>query len=213
MEIIDLSHSIVEGMQIYPGDPSPSISRFLEHEKDYCHVDQLSLGTHTGTHIDAPYHFIKDGKKINDFPIDHFINSGVLVDVSHKAKNSPIEEKDIQPYQSSIQAGDFLIFRTGWDKFFNTKYYKEHPFISKAVAELIVQWDISLVGVDALNVDPTIEDTFLTHDVLLSHDILIVENLCNLKEINQVRGMYSFLPLKLMDTDGSPIRAVYYNNA
>ena len=63
MKIIDLSHTIHDDIQIYPGDPPPSIRRGLTHEKDYCHVDLLTLGSHTGTHIDAPYHFMKNGKK------------------------------------------------------------------------------------------------------------------------------------------------------
>ncbi len=58
MEIIDLTHTIHNEIQIYPGDPVPSISRGLTHEKDHCHVDILTLGSHTGTHIDAPYHFL-----------------------------------------------------------------------------------------------------------------------------------------------------------
>ena len=68
MQIIDLTHTIHDDMQIYPGDPLPSIRRGLTHEKDYCHVDLLTLGSHTGTHIDAPYHFLKDGQKIDEIP-------------------------------------------------------------------------------------------------------------------------------------------------
>ena len=72
MEVIDLAHRIHNKIQIYPGDPIPSIDRFLIHEKDYCHVDTLTLGSHTGTHIDAPFHFLQYGQKIDEIPVKGF---------------------------------------------------------------------------------------------------------------------------------------------
>jgi arylformamidase len=226
MQIIDLSHTIHDDIQIYPGDPAPSIRQGLTHEKDYCHVDVLTLGSHTGTHIDAPFHFLKKGKKIDEFPVQRFVGEGVLIDVSAKSDRELIEPGDIEPYEKEIAEGDFVIFRTGRDKYFGSPRYYLHPFLSAEAAGLLVRRGVALVAIDALNIDPTYyndmesepqakdlpdpeEYGYPVHDILLGNDILIVENLCNLDKIKPVRGVYSFLPLKLKDADGSPIRAVF----
>lgn len=226
MEIIDLSHTIHDKIQIFPGDPLPSIRRGLTHENDYCHVDVLTLGSHTGTHIDAPYHFIKEGKKINELPVERFVGAGVLVDVSAKPDRELIEPGDIEPYAKEIAQGDFVILKTGRDKYFGTSKYYLHPYLSAEGAQFLLEMGVSLVGIDALNVDPTYYGSldsdsaakdlpdeaqygYPVHDILLGNDILIVENLCNLDRIKPVKGMYSFLPLKLKGSDGSPLRAVF----
>ena len=226
MEVIDLTHTIHDEIQIYPGDPLPSIRRGLTHEKDYCHVDLLKLGSHTGTHIDAPYHFLKDGQRIDEIPVQRFVGDGVLIDVSAKSDRDLILPGDVEPYEDEIVQGDFVIFRTGRDKYFGTPKYYLHPYLSAAGARLLVEMGVSLVGVDALNVDPTYHASrdsdsavndlpdeesygYPVHNLLLGNDILIVENLCNLDKIKALKGIYSFLPLKLKDSDGSPIRAVF----
>jgi len=226
MHIIDLTHTIHDDIQIYPGDPVPSIKGGLIHEKDYCHVDVLTLGSHTGTHIDAPYHFLKDGKKINEISVQRFVGEGVLVDVSAKPDLALIEPEDIARYRNDIDAGDFVILKTGRDKYFGSSRYYRHPYLSAAGAALLLNLGVSLVAIDAMNVDPTYHDRhdsdpaaealpdeeeygYPVHDILLGNDILIVENLCRLDQIPSVKGLYSFLPLKLKDSDGSPIRAVF----
>ena len=228
MQIIDLTHTIQDDMQIYPGDPRPSIRRGLTHEKDYCHVDLLTLGSHTGTHIDAPYHFLKDGQKIDEIPVHRFIGKGILVDVSGKSDRDLIDAADFDPFVPKIQKGVFVILKTGWDRYFGTSQYLQHPFLSADAGRLLLDLGVSLVGIDALNVDTSYPpasnsdslDTdggvsadigYPVHDILLGNDILIVENLCNLDKINQHVGFYSFLPLKLKDSDGSPIRAIFYS--
>ena len=226
MEVIDLTHTIHDDIQVYPGDPRPSISRGLTHEKDYCHVDLLRLGSHTGTHIDAPYHFLKGGLRIDEIPVQRFVGDGVLIDVSAKSDRDLIQPGDVEPYEDEIAQGDFVIFRTGRDKYFGTPKYYLHPYLSAEGVRILVRMGVSLVGVDALNVDPTYNGSmdsdpsakdlpdegeygYPVHDILLGNDILIVENLCNLDKIKQVKGVYSFLPLKLKGSDGSPIRAVF----
>lgn len=226
MEVIDLTHTIHDDIQIYPGDPKPSINRGLTHEKDYCHVDLLKLGSHTGTHIDAPYHFLKNGQRIDEIPVQRFIGSGVLIDVSGKSERGLIDSADLESSASEIKNGDFVILKTGWDRYFGTPKYYRHPYLSADGAMLLIEMGVSLVATDAPNVDPTYyasEESdpaaidppdeasygYPVHDLLLGNNILIVENLCNLDKINAVKGIYSFLPLKLKDSDGSPIRAVF----
>jgi len=128
--------------------------------------------------------------------------------------------------QNEIVEGDFVIFRTGRDKYFGTPRYFSHPYLSAGGARLLVEKGVALVATDALNIDPTYsgnpdsdpsfkklpdekEYGYPVHDILLGNDVLIVENLCNLDKVPRSKGVYSFLPLKLKGTDGSPIRAVF----
>jgi kynurenine formamidase len=226
MHVIDLSHTIHDDIQIYPGDPVPAIRRGLTHEENYCHVDTLQLGSHTGTHIDAPYHFLKEGDTIDRIPVERFVGYGVLIDVSAKADNEMIAPDDVEPYSGQIRKGNFAIFRTGWDRYFGTPRYFQHPFLSADGARLLLNLGVSVVAIDAMSVDPSSFDAVIgdpatkdkdrkqgtgypAHEVLLGNDIPIVENLCGLERVKAVKGMYCFLPLKLKGSDGSPIRAVF----
>jgi len=205
--VIDLSHKIQEGMQIYPGDPAPSIGRGLVHESDYCHVDRLNLGSHTGTHIDAPYHFLADGARIDEYEADRFVGKGVIVDATRKKAGESITSDDLVSSAQKIEQGDFVLFRTGWDRYFGTEMYLDHPYLSADLAETLVSMGAALVGVDFLNVDPTRQEIFPVHEILLSKDIFIVENLVNLGDVADDTAWFSFLPLKV-SSDGSPVRAI-----
>lgn len=226
MRVIDLSLTIHNGMQIYPGDPVPQIGSALTHEENYCHVAALRLGTHTGTHIDAPFHFLPDGRKLDAIPIERFVGHGVLIDAIGCCENGVIGTEGPRRCAALIEKGDFVIFRTGWDRHYGAAKYLRHPFLSADCARLLVDLGVSLVGIDALNVDPSSADAdsadpaakskyqqedygYPVHDILLGNDILIVENLCNLGAIEKARGLFSFLPLKLKGSDGSPIRAAF----
>ncbi|MGB5987200.1 MAG: cyclase family protein [Desulfobacterales bacterium] len=218
MNPIDLSHTIQTGMQIFPDDPEPRIEPGLLHESDYCHVDRLNLGSHTGTHIDAPFHFLPEGKRIDEIPLARFMGWGVRIPVTGKPPGSAITPAEIEPYLPEIEPGDFAILHTGWDRKWGTPDYLHHPYLSPDCARLLRLHLVSLVGIDALNVDPTHppdslgDPSFEAHRILLGREILIVENLCNLTAVPANRGRYLFLPLKLKGSDGSPIRAAFLSD-
>ena len=127
MKVVDLSHYIEKGMQIYPGDPEPAIVSCLIHDRDYCHVDWLHLGSHTGTHIDAPYHFIKEGKKISDFPVDKFVGKAIVIDVTNMEGNQEIPLEKLMLYDELITKDTFVLFMTGYDQHFGRKEYLSNP--------------------------------------------------------------------------------------
>lgn len=209
MKIFDLTHDIKNGMQIFPGDPEVSIRPGLTHESDYCKVDRLWLNSHTGTHIDAPQHFLKQGKTLMDYPIDKFLGKAALIDVGVKRENEAIVLADIQQHLDHLRTCHVAMLKTGWSQYFGTERYLNHPYISKEAAEALVETGIQVIGVDFLNVDPTRWESWEAHPVFLSNDVLIVENLTHLEELDpSIAYTCGFLPLKTVDADGSPIRAV-----
>ena len=207
MNIIDLTHDIQNGMMIYPGDPEIAITEGLTHAQDYCHVDRLQLNTHVGTHIDAPLHFLPEGKPITAFPAETFLRRGVAIDLRHKKPQEKITVEDLR--SARLEPGCAVVLVTGWYRFFGTEDYLKHPYLSKDVAEYLVEQGVSIVAVDFLNVDETNGDVWDAHNVLLGSDTLIVENLNNTCALDVEKSyLFSFLPLKILGTDGSPIRAV-----
>ncbi|MEN1761437.1 cyclase family protein [Anoxynatronum sibiricum] len=210
MKVIDLSHLIEKGMPIFPGDPEPSIESAFTHEKDSFHVNRLLMGSHTGTHIDAPYHIDPLGDPIDTIPIHRFVGMGVKVSLTGLKPETPITTAMMSPALEQLHPGDFLIIHTGWDQYFHHHdHYQQHPYLTPEAAQGIVEKQISLIAIDALNVDPTLKEIYPAHEVFMKNDCLIVENLCGLDQVKATRGLYAFLPLKLKGADGSPLRAVF----
>ena len=114
LNIIDLTHPIHTGMMAYPGDPEISLEEAMTHEADYCHVDYLQCGSHAGTHIDAPYHFLPERKRITDYPVSRFIGEGVVLDLRYKNAGEAITKDDLMPLQEAVRKGDFLVVKMGW---------------------------------------------------------------------------------------------------
>lgn len=208
MNIIDLTHEIHKGMMTYPGDPQISLEEAMVHETDYCHVDYLRCGSHAGTHIDAPYHFLPEGKRITDFPISRFIGEGIVWDLRDKKPKEAITEEDVMVLREKVKVGDFLLLQTGWCEKYDSDEYLDHPFITGEAAQLLVDMGVRIVAVDFLNVDPTRWEQWDAHPVLLGNEVLIVENVANSLTLDaEKRYAFGFMPLKLMGSDGAPIRA------
>ena len=225
MTIIDISHSIHEHMQIFPGDQAPVIKALLDHDQNSCLVSQMTLCVHAGTHMDAPVHFIADGDSIDHIPCDRFIGKGILIDVTALDESQAIGADVLIHQSEDLSPGDFVIFRTGWDRFYDTDKYFRHPFLSSECARHLIEMGVSLVGIDAMSVDQTLIDHlsgpsgnnpaipgkhhYPAHDTLLGNGVLIVENLCRLDELIGLDGRFAFFPLKIKGADGSPVRAVF----
>lgn len=207
MQLIDLTHAIQNGMMLYPGDPEIAIQEGLTHQRDYCHVDKLHLNSHVGTHIDAPFHFLPAGKPISAFPAENFLRRGVAIDLRRKQAHEIITAEDLRA--APLEPGCAAVLVTGWYRYFGTEEYYAHPYLSREAAELLVDRGVAIVAVDFLNVDRTFGEDWDAHQVLLGHETLIVENLNNTFALDfGKRYLFSFLPLKISGTDGSPIRAV-----
>lgn len=207
MAYIDLSHPLENGMTYFPGDPEPHI--MPADAASPWRVTQLSIGTHTGTHIDAASHFISHGKTISDYPPERFLLPGIVVPVLGCSDDELIGPDIFADYLTAFPTGGALLIHTGWDQHWKSERYLRHPYLSREAAQLLMHHDVSIVGIDALNIDSTAQGTDHAHATLLGNDVLIVENLTRLDQL--VAGViyqFSFLPLALSGLDGSPVRAI-----
>lgn len=210
MTIIDLTQPIDEEMSIYPDDPDVSFRDHAVFEVDGYRVTDISFGTHTGTHIDAPSHIEADGKTLDDFPITTFIFEAQLVDCRHREARERIRLDDLP----NSADGDLLVFRTGWDAHWGTKTYRDHPYLDAPVAAWCAERGIH-VAIDAFSPDPTPSPNAnpreptgaRAHHKLLGSDCLIIENLRNLDTVPD-RFVLEAFPLSIAGADGAPVRAI-----
>ena len=204
---IDLSHLIENGMTYFPGDPEPRISA-VDSTPPW-RVSLLTIGTHLGTHIDAASHYLPRGKTISQYPPERFLLPGIVVPLLGRNDDEQIGPDAFVEHLAALPTGGAVLIHTGWDQYWKSGRYLHHPYLLREAAQFLVDKGVSIVGIDALNVDFTAQGTDSAHAVLLGNDVLIVENLARLSQLSPgVVYQFSLLPLALSGLDGSPIRAV-----
>ncbi len=205
MTYIDISVPISSHMPIWPNNPGVEIERVQDMCKgDHANVSRLSLGAHTGTHVDAPIHFVADGVATEQLPLDVLIGPATLI---HLADVSLVTERDLR--SAVMLPVERLLIRTRnseWWHDGDETFHKDMVGLSEDAARWIVQSGIKLVGVDYLSVAPPGMGTPV-HRVLLEANTVIVEGL-NLSEVHAGAYQLWCLPLKLVGSDGAPARAV-----
>lgn len=216
MKIIDLTHTIEEGMFTVPvhWHPKTEISILGNYHEEARASRKITLGSHTGTHIDAPSHFIKDGQTIDQTDLNTLIGDGIVLNLSHKKSGEEITDRDLEIAAKGIELKPRILIYTGWgDIAWNTPHYSSgRPYLSTEAAKWLVDKAAILVGVDFS--DPENPKEFKyghispMHTYFFEHQVIIIENLCNLgKIVNQNINLIA-LPLLIKDSDGSPARVV-----
>ena len=211
MRLIDLTLTISKSIPTFPGSPKPQFIHWSDVKHDGYNLELLFLSSHTGTHIDAPYHFAKNGLKIDQISLDRLIGKAILIKFK-KIKNSSITKSDIMLFEKKngkIPNKSSIFFYTEWQKNLNDdNYFTENPGLDISAAKYLSSKKINLVGIDSPSIDMGIDSSFSVHHILSRNNILIVENLTNLNKITSNEFTFTILPLKLKDATGSPVRAV-----
>ena len=213
VRVVDLSHSINANTQVYPGDPEPKLAIHSTIAKDGFNLLSLQMGSQTGTHVDAPYHFDEDTERIDQLPLERFLGRGVLINATGLEPRTSISWEMIEADAQDIKASDIALIHTGWSKYFGTDKYFDHPFLSGDACQRLLDKGVMVFGIDAINIDETPNDThpgvgFPCHHLIAKKAGVISENLCNFEAINFANPLISLLPLKLEAADGAPVRAV-----
>ena len=213
MKLLDLTLIISENIPTFPGSPQPSFVQDKNIKNDGYNSELLFLSSHTGTHLDAPYHFQEKGEKIHEISLKRLVSSAILVK-SRKKGDQSITKTDIQKFEKKhgkIPSGSTVIFWTGWQKMIkNISYFIRNPGLSTAAAKYLVSKKINLVGTDSPSIDLGKDKRFPVHHIFSKNNILIVENLTNLEKIRSSKFHFVVLPLKLKGATGSPVRAIAF---
>jgi kynurenine formamidase len=213
MNIIDLTLTVSDKIPTFPGSPQPSFIPWENVKEDGYNLELLFLSTHTGTHMDAPYHFLEKGAKIHEISLKKLVSEAILIKSKKKGGES-ITKIDIQKFEKKHgKIDDFssVIFSTGWQRNLQKKYYfTKNPGLSVSAAKYLASKKINLVGIDSPSIDLGKDSKFSVHQIFAKKGILIVENLANLEKIKSSKFHLVVLPLKLKNATGSPVRAIAF---
>ncbi|TFC17638.1 cyclase family protein [Cryobacterium algoritolerans] len=213
ISVVDLSVAVNTATQVYPGDPVPRFEVHSTIERDGFNLLSVSMGSQTGTHVDAPYHFDESAPKLDALPLGRFIGPGVIVDARDVGARGRITWRHIEPVAHLLEPGSIVLLHTGWSTHYGTDRYFDNPFLDARACARLIDLGIRTFGIDAINIDETPDEThpgegFPVHHLIADVAGVISENLTNLASIDFAGPVISLLPIAFEAADGAPVRAV-----
>ena len=211
-KLIDLSHTLEDGIITYKGLPAPIICDYLSREeskKHYAegtsfHIGKIEMVANTGTYLDSPFHRYEDGKDLSQLSLKSLANlEGVKVVIEEG-----VMEIGAEFFTSSNVKGKAVLVQTGWSRHWNSdQYFEGHPFLTEGAAEYLRDNGAVLVGIDSYNIDDVSGKARPVHSILLGAEILIVEHMCNLEQIPSDNFRFYAVPVKVKNFGTFPVRA------
>jgi kynurenine formamidase len=209
--LVDLSHTVEDGMVTYRGLPAPVICDFLSHEASrevYApgtefQIGKIDLCSNTGTYVDSPFHRYRDGVDLSGLPLERLAElDAVVVDSGGE------RAIDADAFAGLDVAGRAVLVRTGWDRHWRTDaYFEGHPFLTASAAERLLDVGAVFVGIDSLNIDDTDDGTRPVHTALLGAGVPICEHMTNLAALPAGGFRLSAVPVKVRGMGTFPVRA------
>lgn len=219
--MVDLSHTLEEGMPAWSTHAryGHTVYESYEFGDVACHY-RLTMSEHTGTHMDAPLHFISSGSAhvaMDQVPLNQVFGRAAKIDASHLPKRGLLSKQDVTQWEQTngeLKQGDIVLIRFGWETLWGLRpndqqFMRDWPGVGKDAAEYFVSKGVQVVGTDALAIDAFGNETNEAHYTLLGNQVLIVENLCNLDKLTPF-SLFFALPLKVKEGSGSPVRAIAF---
>lgn len=210
MKIIDLTHLLAPGMPVYPGTEGPKFVPAYSYEKYGFRETALTFYTHTGTHMDPPAHLFPGRTTLDRFPVSQFVGSACVIDCSDLGGGQRITMERIGLRRELADQADFLLFYTGWDRYWGTeRYFEGYPCIDGEVADYVLERRKKGIGLDTISLDPTADGNLTLHKKLFREgEVVAIENLKDLGLLGEGLFTLCALPLHHQDADGAPARVV-----
>jgi arylformamidase len=221
-QVVELSHRLVPGQEEFPleietfntDEVMANTKRLdemrIERREDIWYIlQEVKMGSHVGTHVEFPYHHLKDGKSAADYPLDRLVGDAVLLDFSHKKAGEAITRQEVIDLGIEIRPGDIVLIRTDMHKLWKTPRGHDRPVLSiEATRYLVEEIGIHCIGTDATGLEVRGRDDQPVHEILFTHDVAMVESLTNLDQLRSTRFQVIMLPLMVEGMDACPVRAV-----
>jgi len=211
--LIDLSHTVEHGMITYKGLPAPIICDYLSREASRAkyapgtefQIGKIEMVANTGTYLDSPFHRYADGDDLSQLKLESLANLDCVVVRFTDRRERAIDRLAFDP---ATLRGKALLFHTGWDAHWRTdRYFENHPHLTGALAEQLVDAGVTLVGIDSFNIDSTDDGTRPVHSALLGASIPIVEHMCGLAALPDRGARFFAVPVKVKGMGSFPVRA------
>jgi arylformamidase len=203
MKMYDVTAPIFEGMPVYKNKPEKQ-PKFSTVTNDYVTESRVDMDVHTGTHIDAPLHMVKNGETFETISLEKLVGTCKVFDVTNV--DDKISKNDIA--HLDIQENDFVLFKTknSFDEAFNFEFI----YVAEDAAQYLAEKKVRGVGIDALGVERS-QPGHPTHKTLFGNNIIIIEGL-RLKDVPEGQYFMVAAPLKLVGTDAAPARVLLFEN-
>jgi arylformamidase len=204
--IYDVSVPITTTMPVWPSDPPVKLTPTSHLSRDKSHtvrVTRIEMGSHTGTHIDAPWHMVEGGHRLNQISLETLIGPAVVLEISGVKS---LKRSDVDKF--SFNGIECVLFKTDNSQHWNDKkFYEQFVYLEPEAAEFLVERGIKVVGIDYLSIDEFKSESHPTHFVLLKRNVVIIEGL-DLSRVPPGTYQMTALPLNLQDVDGAPTRVI-----
>jgi len=205
--IIDLSHPISNEMPVFPGDPPVEFKRVHTLSNGGYNVTQVTMGTHTGTHVDVPFHVMPDPRGVDSISLAAVVGWAEVLDLGELEPGTDIRAADLDAFAHRVNEGARLLLRTGWGKYWgHPDFFTNFPNISEGAAVWLTARKVKLVGVEQPSVH--LSQHREIHKALLSTGMALIETIANMDQLTQDRVYLVALPMKLVGLDGSPMRVI-----
>jgi arylformamidase len=212
MRLVDLSHTVSDGLVTYPGLPAPAISAHLSFDDSHAvyaegtefTIGRIEMVSNTGTYLDVPGHRHRDGHDLSGLPLERCaLLPAVVVDAPATGAVG------VALFEGVDVSGAAVLVRTGWSAYFGSEAYgaAEHPFLATDAAAWLADHGAVLVGIDSVNIDDTRGGERPVHTLLLAREIPVVEHLTGLDQLPSTRATFSAVPVKVAGMSTFPVRA------
>jgi len=212
--LIELSHRMIPGGEEFPLSiktfNTDEVMHRIERRADIWYIlQEVTMGSHVGTHIEFPYHHLKTGKTAADYPLERLVGDAVVLDFSHKGKDEEISRSEVEKCGVEIRRGDIVFIRTGMDRLWKTPQGHDRPVLSiDATKYLVMDIGIHCIGTDATGLEVRGRNDQPVHEILFTHDVAMVESLNRLETLASSRFTVFILPLMVEGLDACPVRVV-----
>lgn len=206
MKIFDLSHKLNNQSQVYPGNEFPEFKQIADFGTHGYRETHFSFHSHLGTHIDAPAHMIKNGLTLDLLPIDSFCGEALII---QSEIDTSIGFDMLKAFENEISKVDFVLFNTGWSKYWGQhEYFGKFPVLTAEATRFLLTFQLKGIGFDLISADSMDSKDFPNHYSILGKNMIIIENLIFPEDFAEKQGNFSCLPIPYENADGSPVRAV-----
>jgi kynurenine formamidase len=208
--VVDLSVPLDDDTPVWPGDPPVRLHPAATIDRDGYNLLAVHLGSQSGTHCDAPFHFAPEGARIDELDLRLFTGPAVILDLRGLPARHEIGVADLG---APPRPGTIVVLHTGWSAHRGTPRYADHPYLGADACRVLLDRGVRTIGLDTPNVDETPDAAhpggdWPCHRMVAAAGGVVVENLTNLEAVDFADPFLSVLPLRLTGADGAPVRAV-----
>ncbi len=211
--IIELSHRMIPGQEPFKLEARiwdvTEVLPQVKHRPDVWYIiGEVTFSTHSGTHIEFPYHHWQEGVGPADYPIENLIGDAIVLDFSHKKDGDAITLTEVQAHAGRIREGDILFIRTDMDRFYRTPRWNEQPYLTEEALQWLLSFHPPVIGTDAAGFEVPGTDYQPNHLAMFQHNVAMVESATNLAAVGDERVTVFILPLAIEGIEAVPVRIV-----